>query len=104
MFSTPFARSRCGAATQAYRSALPKLWRVSLYGSSAFQSYLQWRAMQWEAPSPASIGVSVFGRDAQRPFGLITFARSHDTSADFSASDTSRYQHFGRPNSPALQE
>jgi hypothetical protein len=32
---------RCGAATEAYRSALPSLWPVSLYGSSAVRSYRQ---------------------------------------------------------------
>ena len=57
-------------------------------------------------PRPTSIRISISGRDAQRPYGLI---RPHHVCSQprqpvaLSASDTSRYQHFGRPNSPGLQ-
>jgi hypothetical protein len=59
------------------------------------------------SPQPsASIRVPVFGRDPQPPYGLT---RPHHIrselrySAALSASDTSRYQHFGRPSYPGLQ-
>jgi len=56
-------------------------------------------------PAPASIGIPVLRRDPQRPHCLI---RPHHSCAEPSRLcgliATSRYQHFGLPNSPALQE
>ena len=51
------------------------------------------RFVQSLSPTPASIRIPISRRDAQRPHGLIRphhIARSHDTSAALSASDTSR--------------
>ena len=69
MFSTrePAAEPRQKRTARSY----PAYGRFHYAAPAPSQSYRQWRPMQRETPSPASIGVSVLRRDTQRPCGLI---------------------------------